>query len=77
MFWPLFKKSYADEERLKIITDNSHHVGSDSVIGLTGLQPLDTLVQLVNGTYTTIRLLLLSIPTTGTTTGQLFLQVNK
>jgi uncharacterized protein YoxC len=77
MFWPLFKKSYADEERLKIITDNSHHVGSDSVIGLTGLQPLDTLVQLVNGTYTTIRLLLLSIPTTGTTTGQLFLQVER
>jgi hypothetical protein len=77
MFWPLFKKSYTDEERLKIITDHSHHVGSDNVIGLTGLQPLDTLVKLANGMYTTIRLLLLSIPTPGTSTGQLFLQVER
>jgi hypothetical protein len=77
MFWPLFKKSYSDEERLKIITDNSHHISNDSVIGLTGLQPPDTLVQLVNGTYTSIRLLLLSVPISGTTTGQLFLQVER
>ena len=37
MFWPLFKKSYTDEERIKIIGDNSHYIGVDSVIGLTGL----------------------------------------
>jgi len=77
MFWPLFKKSYADEERLRIIVDNTHHIGNDSVIGITGLQSLDNLVKLVNGTYTSIRLLLLSIPTTGTTTGHLFLQVER
>jgi len=77
MFWPLFKKSYSNEERLKIITDNSHHISNDSIIGLTGLQPPDTLVQLVNRTYTSIRLLLLSVPISGTTTGQLFLQVER
>ena len=77
MFWPLFKKSYADEERLKIITDNAYHIGMDSVIGLTGLQPIDNLVKLVNGTYTSIRRLLLSIPMVGTTTGQLFVQVER
>jgi hypothetical protein len=71
MFWPLSKKNYMDKERLRII----HHVGSDSVIGLTGLQPLDSLVQLVNGKHTTIRRLLLSIPAAGTATGQLFMQV--
>lgn len=77
MFWPLFKKSYADEERLKIITDNTYHIGMDSVIGLTGLHPIDNLVKLVNGTYTSIRRLLLSVPTTGSTTGQLFVQVER
>jgi len=77
MFWPLFKKNYTDEERLRIITDNDHHIGSNSVIGLTGLQPLDSLVQLVNGKHTTIRRLLLSIPAAGTVTGQLFTQVER
>jgi hypothetical protein len=62
MFWPLFKKSYTDEERLKIITDNADHLGADSVIGLAGLDPSDNLVKLVNGTYTSIRKLLLSMP---------------
>jgi hypothetical protein len=75
MFWPLFKKDYMDKERLRIIIDNDHHIGSDSVIGLTGLQPLDSLVQLVNGKHTTIWRLLLSIPAAGTVTGQLFMQV--
>jgi hypothetical protein len=75
--WPLFKKSYTDDERIRIITDNSHHIGTDSIIGLTGLQPIDNLVELVNGTYTSIRRLLLSIPRVGTTTGQLFLQVER
>jgi len=77
MFWPLFKKSYTDDEHIRIITDNSHHIGNDSVIGLTGLQPIDNLVRLVNGTHTSIRRLLLSIPTISTTTGQLFLQVER
>jgi len=77
MFWPLFKKSYTDEERIRIIIDNSHYIGVDSVIGLTGLQPIDNLVKLVNGTYTSIRRLLLSVPTPGTTTGKLFLQVER
>jgi hypothetical protein len=77
MFWPLYKKSYADEERLRIIIDNDHYIGNDNVLSLTGLQPLNNLVKLVNGTYTSIRLLLLSIPTPSTTTGQLFLQVER
>jgi len=77
MFWPLYKKTYSEEERMKIINDNAHHIGADNVIGITGLQPIDSLVQLVNGTYTTIRKLLLSIPAPGTVTGQLFLQVER
>lgn len=77
MFWPLFKKTYSDEERLKIIIDNAYHISTDSVIGVTGLHPLDSIVQLINGTYTTIRKLLLSIPASGTVTGQLFLQVER
>jgi hypothetical protein len=77
MFWPLFKKTYSDEERHKIIIDNAHHIGTDNVVGITGLHPLDSLVQLVNGTYTSIRKLLLSIPASGTVTGQLFIQVER
>jgi len=77
MFWPLYKKSYAEEERLKIIADNNYFIGNDSVIGVTGLHPIDNLIKLVNGTYTSIRRLLLSVPTPGTITGHLFVQVER
>jgi hypothetical protein len=50
MFWPLFKKSYTDDERLRIIADNGRYIGTDSVIGVAGLHPLDNLIKLVNGT---------------------------
>ncbi len=77
MYWPLYKKSYDDVDRLKIILDHHQFVGTDSVVALKGLHPLDTLVKLVNGVHTSIRRLLLSVPAQGTTTGKLFVQIKR
>ena len=75
MFLPLYKKTYTDDERLKIISDHEHHVANDSVVAIQGLKPLNHVVKLTNGVYTTICKLLLSIPASGTTTNWLFIQV--
>jgi hypothetical protein len=77
IFWLLYKKSYSDVDHLKIIIDHHHHIGIESILAMTGLQPLETVIKLVNGICTTIRQLLLSIPAPGTTTGKLFLQVER
>jgi hypothetical protein len=70
MFWPFNKKAYAEEERIKIIIDNNHHLGTDSVLAIRGLHPLESLVQLINGKHT-------MIPAPGTVTGKLFVQVER
>jgi hypothetical protein len=77
MFFPLLRKSYTDEERNRIIADHTHYTEKDSVVALRGLQDLETVITLHNGMNTTIRKLLLSIPAVGTTTGQLFVQIEK
>jgi hypothetical protein len=77
LFLPLYKKSYTDEERMKIVMDHEHHLGNDSVVTLQGLKPLKTIIELNNGTHTTIRNLLLSIPATGTQMNKLFVQVER
>jgi len=77
MFWPLYKKTYSDTDRLKIIVDHHHYIGTDSVVAMKGLHPLETVVRLINGVHTTICRLLLSMPAQGTATGKLFLQVER
>jgi hypothetical protein len=77
LFLPMHKKTYTDVERVKIITDHEHHLGTDSVVAIKGLHPLDTLVKLVNGVHTTIRRLLLSVPAANTMTGKLFVQIER
>jgi len=74
---PLLRKSYTDEERNRIITDHTHYTEKDSVVALRGLQDLETVITLHNGMNTTIRKLLLCIPAAGTTTGHLFIQIEK
>jgi hypothetical protein len=54
-----------------------HHLGSDSVVAVKGLHPLDTVIKLINGIHTTIRCLLLSMPVHGTVTGKLCLQIER
>jgi hypothetical protein len=77
LFMPMYRKFYTETERLKIIADHEHHIGTNSVVAMKGLHSLDTLVKLANGIHTTIRRLLLSIPAPNTTTGQLFIQVER
>jgi len=77
MFFPLSKKTYDDEERLRIIQDHLHYTDKDSVVALRGLNDLDTVIPLVTGIHTTIRKLLLSVPAPGTLTNKLFLQIEK
>jgi hypothetical protein len=77
MFFPLYKKTYTDNERRNIIQDNDHHTEGVMVVALTGLQNLNSIVQLNQGIKTSIRNLLLAIPAQGTTTGKLFLQVER
>jgi hypothetical protein len=77
LFLPLYKKSYSEDERLKIIADHKHYIGTDSVVAMKGLQPLDNLIKLVSGVHTTIRRLLLSMPIDDTATGNLFAQVER
>ena len=62
---------------MKIVMDHEHHLGNDSVVTLQGLKPLKTIIELNNGTHTTIRNLLLSIPATGTQMNKLFVQVER
>jgi hypothetical protein len=75
MFFPLNRKTYADDERQNIIQVNDHHTEGVMVVALTGLQELNTIVHLNKGIKTSIRNFLLAIPAQGTTTGKLFLQV--
>ncbi len=77
LFFPLFKKSYTEEERKSIIDDNDHHTENINVVALSGLQDLNNLIQLSQGTTISIRHLLLAIPAPGTSTGKLFLQVER
>jgi len=75
MFFPLYKKTYTDDERRNIIQDNDHHTEGVMVVALTGLQELNTIVHLNKGIKTCIRNFFLAIPAQGTMTGKLFLQV--
>lgn len=77
LFLPLYKKFYTEDERLKIITDHHHHLGKDSVVAIKGLKSLESVVKLVSGVHTTIRKLLLSVPAPNTTSGKLFIQVER
>ena len=77
LFFPLYKKTYTDEERQSIIADNDHHTNQVTVIALKGLHDLDNVVQLQQGMYISIRHLLIAVPTSGTSTGKLFLQVKR
>jgi hypothetical protein len=77
LFFPLFRKTYNEDERKAIIRDNDHYTENDSVVGIHGLQNLNTIVQMVQGIRITIRHLLLAIPCQGTTNGKLFHQVER
>ncbi len=77
LFFPLFRKSYSDEERKTIIQDNNHHTDGVSIVALTGLNDLNTIIDLNQRIKTTIRHLLLAIPAPGTRTNKLFLQVER
>jgi hypothetical protein len=75
MFFPLYRKTYTDDERKNIMQDSNHHTEGVMVVALTGLQDLNTFIQLNQGIKTSISNLLLVIPAQGTTTGKLFLQI--
>ncbi len=64
-------------ERQRIVIGHEHYTGNDCVVVMRGLKPLENIVELHNGMYTTIRKLLLVIPTPGTKTGKLFIQVER
>ncbi len=74
LFLPLFRKNYSDDERQTIIKDNDHHTENVSVVALSGLNNLNTVVNLIQETKTTIRHLLLAIPAQ-TSTNKLFMQI--
>jgi hypothetical protein len=77
LFFPLYRKTYNDTERTSIIRDNEHYTEKDSVVGILGLNPLNTVVQMVQGIHITIRHLLLAIPCQGTSNGKLFHQIER
>jgi hypothetical protein len=77
LFFPLYRKSYSEDERKTIICDNIHHTDVVNVVAMTGLKDLATVVNLNQGIQTTIRHLLLVIPTQGTRTNKLFLQIER
>jgi hypothetical protein len=77
LFFPLYRKTYTEDERLSIICDNDHHTDSVSVVAIQGLNDLNTVVQMTQGIYITIRHLLLAIPCQGTMNDKLFLQVER
>jgi hypothetical protein len=74
LFLPLYRKNYSEDKCLTIIKDNDHYTENVSVIALSGLNDLNTLVNLNQGTKTTIRHLLLAVPAQ-TSTNKLFLQI--
>lgn len=74
---PLFSKSYSNEERARIVQDTDHHTGCVNVVALTGLQHVNNQIELVNGKPVPIHQLLLAIPTVDTSTGKLFIQVER
>jgi len=76
LFLPLFRKNYSDDERQTIIKDNDHHTENVSVVALSGLNNLNAVVNLNQGTKTTIRHLLLAIPAQ-TSTNKLFMQIER
>jgi hypothetical protein len=76
LFLSLFRKNYSDDERLTIIKDNDHHTENVSIVALSGLNNLNTVVNLNQGTKTTIRHLLLAIPAQ-TSTNKLFMQIER
>jgi hypothetical protein len=77
LFFPLFRKNYSDDERKTIIQDNDHHTEGVSVVALAGLQDLNGVVELNQGIKISIRHLLLAVPAQGTSTGKLFVQVER
>lgn len=77
LFLPLYRKTYSDTERKSIIEDNDHHTEQTSVVAISGLNNLNTIVQLQQGVHVTIRHLLLAIPAQGTSTGKFFLQIER
>jgi hypothetical protein len=68
LFFPLYHKNYSDEERKTIVQDNDHY---------TGLNALNTVIELKQGIKISIRHLLLAIPAQGISTNKLFLQVER
>lgn len=76
LFLPLFRKNYSDDERLTIIKDNDHYTEGVSVVAMTGLNDLETVINLTQGTRTSIRHLLLAVPA-HTSINKLFLQVER
>ncbi len=54
LFFPLYKKSYSEEERKSIIEDNDPHTENINVVAIAGLQDLDNLIQLSQGTIISI-----------------------
>jgi hypothetical protein len=77
LFFPLYRRNYSDDERKTIIHDNDHHTEGVSIVALTGLQDLNTIVELNQGIKTSIRHHLLAVPAQGTSTGKLFIQVER
>jgi hypothetical protein len=76
LFFPLYRKNYSDDERLTIIKDNDHFTEGVSIVALSGLNDLNTVVHLNQGTTTTIRHLLLAIPAQ-TSVNKLFLHIER
>lgn len=77
LFFPLYRKTYTEDERLSIIRDNDHHTENDSVVGIHSLNNLNTIVKMTQGIHITIRHLLLAIPCQGTSNGKLFHQIER
>jgi hypothetical protein len=75
LFLPLYRKSYSDEERVRIIHNTDHHTGGVNVVAMTGLHALENQIELANGKMVMSRQLLLAIPAVDTSTGKLFIQV--
>jgi hypothetical protein len=78
LFFPIYKKSYTEEEeRSQIINNHNHFTEGVSVVAMQGVGSLDTVASLNHGIHTTIHKLLLSVPAQGTTSGKLFIQVER
>jgi hypothetical protein len=64
-----------DNERKNIIKDSDHHMEGVNVISVTGVNDLNSLVNLDQDVTTSIHHLLLAIPARGTSSNKLFLQI--